>query len=290
MGDTISPSRASAFRFAFLTDLHLMPKGDLRSAVGIATCLDAVEELRPRPDFILVGGDLVHRARDMAISDAEAGFDLFFKVWNDHTFLPAHWTFGNHDLAGTSNPSVSSTDANYGKGLFKKRLHLHNLDYAFEHRGWRLIILDDIAPQPDRGYIGQLFEDELAFAAADLQAHAPTPTIICTHIPLISNLPLALQLFQHTGPSPDIPQNLVCANSGDLTSHFPGHNVRAVLCGHLHHYEKLGINNIPFINSGAVCGSYWKGAMHGCPEGFGVVDVGSNGSLTFDYRAYGWKA
>jgi hypothetical protein len=30
--------------------------------------------------------------------------------------------------------------------------------------------------------------------------------------------------------------------------------------------------------------------MMGCPEGFGVVDVGADGAVKFDYRTYGWKA
>ena len=61
---------ASGFRFAFVTDLHLMKGGALRSVQGIAMCLQAVENLNPRPDFILVGGDLVNDARQMSLDDA----------------------------------------------------------------------------------------------------------------------------------------------------------------------------------------------------------------------------
>ena len=50
------------------------------------------------------------------------------------------------------------------------------------------------------------------------------------------------------------------------------------------------MNGIQFINSGAVCGTYWKGPLYGCPEGFGVVDLGKDGSVAFEYRDYGWKA
>jgi hypothetical protein len=27
-----------------------------------------------------------------------------------------------------------------------------------------------------------------------------------------------------------------------------------------------------------------------CPEGFGIVDLGADGSFQFDYRPYGWVA
>jgi hypothetical protein len=285
-----SPGAPEPFRFAFLTDLHLMHDGSLRSPQGIAVCLNAVEKLTPRPDFILVGGDLVHRARDLTIPQAEAGLDFFLKIWRDHTALPVHWTFGNHDLAGTSNPVVSSADPLWGKGLFREKLNLPQLYYGFTHRGWRFVVLDDIAPQPDRTYIGEIAGEEIAFASADFDAHRAMPTIVCTHIPLASFLPIGLRLFKNASPGALVPKNLVCDNSGQLTGAFPGHDIRAVLCGHLHHLEELQIAGIPFINSGAVCGSYWKGPMYGCPEGFGVVDVTPDGKVAFNYQTYGWRA
>ncbi|MCE0483924.1 MAG: metallophosphoesterase [Methylacidiphilales bacterium] len=280
-----------AFRFAFLTDIHLMKGGALRSAEGMAACLKAVEALQPRPEFILVGGDLVHLSRDMAIHEAEQNLKTFLQIWNDHTDLPAHWVFGNHDLAGTSNPAASTSDRHYGKKLFQSYLKLPHLFYSFDHKGWHFVVLDDIAPQPDRSYIGQFFDDELGFLRADLDAHKAKPTIICCHIPAASNLSLGLILAHAaTGHQPPKSRSLVCVNGQKLVDDFPGHNVRAVLSGHLHHFEQLEISGVPIINSGAVCGSYWRGPMYGCPEGFGVVDLGTDGSVKFDYRDFGWKA
>ena len=285
---TASPS-PEAFRFAFLTDLHLMKDGDLRSAEGIAACLAAVEKLDPRPDFILVGGDLVNLARDLTIAEAERRLDFFLKIWNDHTALPAHWTFGNHDLVGTSNPAVARDEKYYGKALFQDRFQLSKLYYSFDHKGWHFVVLDNIAPQPDRTYIGKLFDDELGFLQSDLSVHQTTPTIVCAHIPTMSAMPLSLYLAHSLGVQFQEPKSMVCTNSDALFQDFPGHNIRAVLAGHLHHFEKIDLNGIRFINSGAVCGSYWKGPMLDCPEGFGVVDVTADGSVAFDYRDYGWK-
>lgn len=289
LADNTAPE---GFRFAFLTDLHLMPKGDLRSAQGIAACLAAVEKLSPKPDFILVGGDLVDKIRDQSMADAQAGFDLFLKIWKDNTSLPTHWTFGNHDLACSHNSTVSPNDPLYGKGLFKQRLQMPDLSYGFTHRGWRVVVLDDVVLQTQQayGYIGQIPPDEAAFATSEFKAHSTAPTIVCTHIPLISNLPIYLKLFKDAAVGAAIPGTLVCENSSVVTDAFSGNNIRAVLCGHLHYYEKLTVNGIPFINSGAVCASYWKGPNRGCPEGFGVVDVGADSSVAFDYRTYGWKA
>jgi predicted phosphodiesterase len=279
-----------AFRFAFLTDLHLMKDGAMRSAEGIAACLAAVEKLNPRPDFILCGGDLVHLARDLTVAEAERRLKMFLQIWHDGTSLPARWVFGNHDLVGTSNMSVSPRDPDFATGLFKATFQLPHLYYGFAHKGWRFVVLDDVWLEPDRLYIGELSPEDLAFARSALDRQAKTPTIVCTHIPLLSNLPLGLNLVKGLMPGAPIPKNLVCTNAGLLTGMFPGHDVRAVLCGHLHHYERLMVEGIPFINSGAVCGSYWKGPMMGCSEGYGVVDVAADGSLGFAYQGYGWKA
>ena len=286
-GNDAPATPAGAFRFAFLTDLHLLQGGALRSADGIAACLAAVEKLSPRPEFILCGGDLVHSTRDLTLPGAETALDFFLQLWQANTSIPTHWTFGNHDLAGTSNPYVSASDPEYGKGLFQTRLKLPDLFYSFDCQGWHFVVLDDIALQADHSYIGELFDDELTFLKADLDAHRTTPTIVCTHIPIASAMVLPFILAHD--PKAKV-KSLVCTNGNALLADMPGHNIRAVLSGHLHFQEEMEHNGIPIINSGAVCGNYWKGPNHGCPEGFGVVDVGADGSVKFDYRAYGWKA
>jgi Icc protein len=289
-GFATPPAPTGGFRFAFLTDLHLMQGGALHSAQGIAMCLQTVENLNPRPDFILVGGDLVNDARQMTIVDANREYDLFLKTWHDNTDLPAYWTFGNHDLTATSLTDPPVTDPRYGKGLFEQRLGLSKLFYSFDYKGWHFVVMDDIALLSDKSYEGLLFDDELAFLRADLQANAAKPTILCTHIPLFSALPFSITLAQATGFHVKTPKNLVCTNAAAVIDHLSGHNIRAVLAGHLHRYERNDIGGVPFYNSGAVCGNYWKGPMFGCPEGYGVVDLGSDGSVKFDYRTYGWKA
>ena len=282
----LAPSPAGSFRFAFLTDLHLLERGALRSVEGITACLAAVEKLDPRPEFILCGGDLVHSTRDLTIRDAETSLDYFLQLWREHTSIPTHWMFGNHDLAGTSNPLVSKSDPEYGKGLFQNRLKLPRLFYSFDCQGWHFVVLDDIAILPV-GYYAKLFDDELAFLKADLDAHRRMPTIVTTHIPIASGMVVPMILTRDPQAKE---QSLVCTNGDALLADMPGHNIRAVLSGHLHFQEEMEHNGIPIINSGAVCGNYWKGANHGCPEGFGVVDLGADGSVKFDYRGYGWKA
>jgi hypothetical protein len=136
-----------------------------------------------------------------------------------------------------------------------------------------------------------LFDDELAYLKADLAAHRDIPTIISTHIPIVSNVPLMMALAKGgTDPNKIATKSMVCSNGDAVLGDIPGHNIRAILAGHLHFYEQIEQSGVQLINSGAVCGNYWKGPNHGCQEGFGVVDLGADGSVKFDYRDYGWKA
>jgi 3',5'-cyclic-AMP phosphodiesterase len=54
--------------------------------------------------------------------------------------------------------------------------------------------------------------------------------------------------------------------------------------------EQIQIDGLAYLNSGAICGNWWKGAQVGCPEGFTVLDLGRNGHVAAEYRSYGWKA
>lgn len=283
-------SKPQAFRFAFLTDLHLLKDGALRSAEGIAACLSAMEKIEPRPDFILVGGDLVNNARGLLVPEAERQLDLFLRIWNDHTALPAHWVFGNHDLVGTSNSQAVATDPHYGKGLFHDRLGLKDLSYTFDWKGWHFVILDDVEALPNRSYIGRVPENELSFLRTQIDVPAGPPTIVSTHIPFSSLMALGMLFAQAAGRDVNPDRVITCSNADAVMKILPGHQVKAVLCGHIHHYEQTSVNGVRYINSGAVCGNYWRGPMLDCKEGFGVVDVGPDGSVAFDYRDYGWTA
>jgi 3',5'-cyclic AMP phosphodiesterase CpdA len=288
-----APAPAGApLRFAFVTDFHLMKDGAKRSAEGIAQCLAAVEALVPRADFILAGGDLVHDARALEIAEAERRLDQFLQLWRAHSSLPVEWTFGNHDLVGTSNDAANRADPRYGKGLFREKLALPHLFYSFDRGSWHFVVLDDISPQPGHTYIGELFADELAFLQADLAAHSAMPTLVCSHIPMASEFPMAAFFASlNQGKRKRDPRSLVCANADELFARLPaGHSVKALLAGHLHFEESTERGGIPCHTAGAVCGNYWTGPMAGCQEGFAVVDLGADGSVQFDYRGYGWKA
>jgi len=117
-----SQNNPGPLRLVFATDFHLMVNNALNSGDGIIACLAAIEELMPKPDFILCGGDLTHESPQLDYPVAEQLIDRFLAIWKEHTGLPTFFTFGNHDLVGTKNPSVNRDDPRFGKGLYRARL------------------------------------------------------------------------------------------------------------------------------------------------------------------------
>ena len=286
-----APAPAQSFRFAFVTDLHLLRAGALRSIEGIATCLQAVEELNPRPDFILVGGDLVNDTRAMPVAEAERAMDLFLKTWHKQ-HRPARLLDLRQPrplLHQPGQPALRAIRATT-RACSRNASACPNSSTASTTRAGISSCWTTSRSCPTRGMRDCSFDDELAFLQADLQTHAAKPTIVCTHIPLFSLLPFSFELAAATGFHVKSPKSLVCTNASAAVKDFPGHNIRAVLSGHLHRYEKNLIGNVPFYNSGAVCGNYWKGPMADCHEGYAVVDLKANGAVNFDYRGFGWKA
>jgi 3',5'-cyclic-AMP phosphodiesterase len=289
-----APSPAGPLRFVFATDSHLMVADRLRSEEGIIAALGAIESITPKPEFILFGGDLTHESPQLDFPAAEQLLDRFLKIWKDHTGLQTYFTFGNHDLAGTQNASVDRTDPRFGKGLYRMRLSLEREYYSFRKAGWRFIVLDDVVPHPDGSYIGEFVQEQLTFLQTELATAPGTPTILVGHIPSVSVLPSLGEAGRTTDrvTAIETPASLVARNAAQMRDVLANTqaNVKAIFAGHLHHLEQIQIDGVSYINGGAVCGNWWKGAQHGCPEGFLLVDLDSDGNVATNYRSYGWKA
>jgi 3',5'-cyclic AMP phosphodiesterase CpdA len=283
---------AQSLRLVFATDTHLMQDNALRSEDGLIAALQAIDAVRPRPDLIVCGGDLTDPSPSLDYAPAEQLLDRFFDIWKKHISIETHYVFGNHDLVGTKNPAVSRDDPRFGKGFFQKHLDLPRLYYSFENAGWRFIILDDVWPNPDGTYYAEYKADQLAFLQSELQKESSKPTIIACHIPAVSVFPAIAGLTKLDRTNIEIPLSLVSRNTKNLidTIHGASANVKLVLAGHLHHQERVDTDGICYLNGGAVCGNWWKGANMGCPEGFNIIDLHPDGTFSLEYRAFGWKA
>lgn len=154
---------------------------------------------------------------------------------------------------------------------------------SFDHKGWHFVVLDSIEITADGGFRGAIDGEQLAWLKSDLARAGGTPTIVLTHIPLLSG---AAKILGYPAQFLD---SLVVSNAKDVVELFSAANVKMVLQGHTHICEKVVYRGCQYITTGAVCGNWWKGARLGFAEGYGVIRV-KNGQASWEYREYGFKA
>jgi len=286
-----APDRFEPFRFVHLTDIHVQPERG--AAKGFARALRAVEALKPRPDFILTGGDLVFDVLSVGPGRARQLFDLYKRILADETQLPVFNTIGNHDVFGWSRGSgISPQAAGYGKAMYKNFLHLPETYYAFEHKGWRFFCLDNIQPGGDDRYPYRGFLDgaQTDWLKAELDKCDPaTPIITCEHIPLMTVTPFG---HEHLVAQNEwrLRSSLVCSDAPQRLELLRTRNVRLCLSGHIHERDRVDYRGTTFINDGAVCGAWWRGPHRGVQEGFGIIDCRPDGTFEHQYIDYGWQA
>lgn len=276
-GGSQPPRQSRGFSFVHLTDTHIQP--ELRAADGCARCFDRVNALDPA--FVINGGDLVFDAAEVGRARASAVFDLYLDSAK-RLRAPLHHVVGNHDVFGVATASgVSTADAQYGKRMYEDRIGRRY--YAFEHGGWRFIVLDSIFLTPDRSFIGRIDDEQLSWLASTLAAMpAGQPLVVITHVALATS-------FLHFAESKATPDMLRIVNGREVLALLWPHNLKAVLQGHTHIREIVQYNGCQFITSGAVCGNWWRGPRFGHPEGFGVITVEGD-ELSWRYETFGFRA
>jgi len=193
---------------AQLTDMHIGAPVDIDGrridpAERLARAVAHLNRMTPRPDVVLLTGDLVASG-----SDAEY---VTLKALLEPLAMPVLPIPGNHDTreglraAFPGNPALAGTDG-----------FLHHVveDYPL-----RLIGLDTLDPGKESGL---QCPARLAWVAARLAEAPERPTLIYMHHP---PLPVAVPMFDaiacHGG-----------AALGEIVARHP--QVEAILCGHVH--------------------------------------------------------
>ncbi|MGA9971923.1 MAG: hypothetical protein WA785_23840 [Candidatus Acidiferrales bacterium] len=275
------PKPAGSFDFVFFTDTHIQP--ELDATHGCAMAFAKIEAAKP--EFAICGGDLVYDVLGVGRPRADMLFDLYQHT-EDSLKIPLRHTIGNHDLFGVLTKSgVAPTDPSYGKKMYQDRVGARTY-YSFDHKGYHFIVLDSIWPTPDRFWEGRIDDVQLRWLRDDLSGIAPyAPVVVITHVPLITG-------YLAYGPKPDGEpryDTVSIANSSDVISLFEGHNILAVLQGHLHINEVVNYKNCQYVCCGAVCGNWWHGPRLAFPEGYTVVSL-RDGKISWRYETYGFKS
>jgi 3',5'-cyclic AMP phosphodiesterase CpdA len=193
---------------AQLSDTHVVRPGakyfGADSARYLAEALAALQTLVPRPDAVIVTGDLVHRgskpeyARFVRIM---AGLDLPYYV------VP-----GNHDDRDRMRAVLAPETFGSSAGT--------RVRYTLEAHGVRLIGLDATGEPSFPN--ASLDADSLDWFEATLAAAPLVPTIVAVHQPPFRTGLVYLDVFRYEG----------AARFRRALERHP--NVGRVLCGHIH--------------------------------------------------------
>lgn len=273
-------SGSDGFSFAFISDCHIRP--ELNAEKGCAKCFEQISA--SDHDFVIQGGDHIEDALEASRERATMLMDLYQRTERRHLRKPVHHVLGNHDCLGVFPKSgIDPSVRDYGKQFYIDRFGPPY--YSFDHKGVHFVVLDSIGLTEDRNYEGRVDAPQLDWLRADLAAQPKgTRIIVVTHIPLVT----AMQCYEpeswlHT------PHNWTfVVNGREVLRILRDHDVLAVLQGHSHVFERIDLNGMSFISTGAVAGADWRGSFLGTPEGYSEIFIAGR-TVGARYRTYGFS-
>jgi 3',5'-cyclic AMP phosphodiesterase CpdA len=274
---------SDAFRFVFATDIHLKP--EQQAIEGFNQAIAHINSLKPKPQFIITGGDLIE---DSYVKDQESAVELYdlFVSALERLDRPVYNLIGNNDYVRWKKENyLDSAHPDFGKGMFRSRLGEGKTFSSFDHGGWRFILLDSLDMTEDDRLQGYINPDQIRWLKDELErAGKEKPVCVALHIPLLS---IFTQLYKSLLAEP--PEFFLVKNATEVIDLLSAYNVKLVLQGHLHLVEELKYKNITYITGGSVSGFKWRGPSFGHPEGFVIVDVKGD-DFSWKYESYGWTA
>jgi 3',5'-cyclic AMP phosphodiesterase CpdA len=265
------------FTFVFMTDIHLTQSQN--AVAGFTQAINTINGLHP--DFVITGGDLIMDALGQQYSAADSLYNLYISTVRKLT-VPVYNTMGNHEIYGILRSSGADTlNPEYGEKMFEKRLGKSY--YAFNHKGWKFIVLNSIEDTRKDDYIGKIDDVQMEWIKKELQeTDHMTPIAISTHIPFIT-----ANTQKYAGTTVANDSSAVIYNGKEVLDLFMGYNLKLVLQGHLHTVEDIFIDGIHFITGGAVSAAWWTGPNKDFEEGFMLISVKKD-DFSWKYIDYGW--
>jgi 3',5'-cyclic-AMP phosphodiesterase len=266
----------AAFRVVHFTDSHIQP--ELRAAEAVGICFDQIA--REKPDFCLAGGDMIFDALAVSEERATQLYDLYLKT-AARLRCKVYATPGNHEYFGVLPDSgVSASHPLYGSRMFEARIGQRY--QSFVHKGWHFVMFDSVAIE-GRDYKSGVDAEQLRWLESVLQQNRSLPTIMTTHIPVMS------AVLQSVPEWRDRAESILLRNSAEVLALLQRFDVRMVLQGHTHICETVRWKGIDFVTTGAVCANWWKGARMGFREGYGVLNFRGD-KVSYRFVTYPWEA
>ncbi len=203
-------------KFVIISDLHIVPRGELSHAVDtsarLSAAIDHINATHPDAAFCIAAGDLTDQGEIEAYQRLQ---ELLAELK-----LPLYLTLGNHDVR-TNFLKVFSDQAVAQTGF---------LDYCIDYGEHRILLMDSL----DTGrHAGLLVHEQLAWLASRLHEAAERPVILVLHHN-ISDLQVSTDSIR-------LDQN------EELLNRLRGYpNLRQVISGHVHLASSGVVQGIPF--------------------------------------------
>jgi 3',5'-cyclic-AMP phosphodiesterase len=198
---------------AQLSDTHVCAEGTrlyrrIDTNAGLARAIATVNRLTPRPDLVLMSGDL-------AESGQPAQYAMLRKLIA-RLEMPVYVLPGNHDSRERLREALDDRAYLPAEGAF--------LHYALELGPLNLIALDTQVPGQDGGH---LCAERLGWLEGQLERSRGRPTLIAMHHPPV---PIGVDWLDRSG----------CANAEGLAAVVARHpQVERILCGHVHRAAQI---------------------------------------------------
>lgn len=225
------------FSFVFLPDLHLRP-----DSAPVEAKFDRVAKQvnKLKPDFAIMGGDMIYTAKNVDEKKAKVLFDFMDTKFQQFK-MPLYYTMGNHEIVGVlAESGMEISHPLWGNVMYEK---LYGKRYqSFSHSGWKFFLLDGIKiREEERDYTSGVDSVQIEWLKHELlQTDNITPIVVVIHTPLIN--PKAIRNSQ---------QNVLSEKSEAVLNLFNDYNLKMVLQGHNHVYMNLLIDGIQYISGGS---------------------------------------
>jgi hypothetical protein len=250
--------------------------------------LEHANGLADLPSMILFGGDMIFEGLNVDAQQMREQWAQFYGVMRNSNHLPVQYCLGNHDIWGWTSFTVDPKEPLYGKRWALDTLQMDHAYYSFDKAGWHFIVLDSVMRNRS-GYVGRLDKDQMAWLERDLAAHTDKPTLVMSHIPLLSACSSFFGESEHQTYW-HVPGALMHMDARHVKDLFHKHgNVKVAISGHIHLVDRVDYNAVSYLCNGAISGNWWKGPFQETPPGYALIDLYDDGTWHREYIKYGWQ-
>lgn len=278
---TITKIPKKVLRIAHITDVHVQPL--IGAVKGFERCLNHIQNLPEKPDFIINSGDCIMDAHGHKESKVKRQWELFQKVIKSENSLPIFSIMGNHDICCEGDSGHTFND---GKKWAMDEMSLDKPYYSFEKNGWHFSMLDSVQMKMDGTYYsGNLGEEQTNWLKSDLE-NTTKNVMVISHIPILS----ACVFFDGNNMKNEkweLPGSWMHTDSKQISEVFYKENkVKLAVSGHIHLTDRVDYNGVSYLCNGAVSGRWWAGKYQHTPAGYAVIDLFDDGTFTNKYIEY----